>query len=318
MRRGQSRCSKQTMKAARLPQHMEKHSQARGLRVAVGEDTEPAAVAGNPHLTFRPVKPLSVPDFPKEHKRFEAQLRKRRRFLKATECRPFKIKDSAQQPARRPEADPLKDSRPGVPAQSARRPVTDPTDLQPGVPAQPGSSICPPKSGAVGPRPRPATSAPKMTQKAVAQLQATVKLKEESAKAQLARQAAEEARAKEQAERARRFREKCHLVGLLTVDDKLGLLTREKQREGRQREQQYREQLEGMRARLEERQSYLERLRPQLTKRQLALDQVKALLSAFELFVTKNPDSDFTKVFSKQEMKLVREGRFLKRQGFLK
>jgi len=160
--------------------------------------------------------------------------------------------------------------------------------------------------------------APRNTQKVIDQFglnrEAFQKAKEAEDKE---RKAAEE-KERRLAEKAARFREKMNLNNKISNTEKLELLTQQKLNERREREAAYRAQMKELNERLENREFSVAQAAPDVIKRQQMLEQIRVLLKAYDIFVGKNPGQDLGAVFSKEELKLIQEGKYLRKHGYLK
>lgn len=275
---------------------MQKHEETKIEKKVLEIQNAVEKVNNNPQLTFQPAKPKSVPNFLKEHKKFEKQLEKKKTQIKITKIAPFKIKDMENQKDVKIKEVQLSAIKENVIVQNE------------------GTINVENKLKNI----KSKDLKPKLTLKAQNQLKISENLKLEIEKNKLNEKLDKEKKEREFKEKAERFRQKFNFTSQLSNEEKWEILAKEKLKERKQREGDYQLEMQKLQERLDERDFYMERLNPELTKKQQVLEKIKTLLKAFDVFISKNPYSDVSKVFSKEELKLIKEGRFLKKNGYLK
>jgi hypothetical protein len=251
-------------------------------------------------LTFQPTKAATVPDFKLLQEKFKQNLERTKNSKLPTQPNPFDIKDMKEKPTEQV-AKFKEEEIPGNNNNNSKsvRPKTIQKENKTA-----GSKIEP--------------VVIKQTKKIlqfVEQNQQAAKIRETKEKE---KEEVLENKRKEMAIKASEFRKKYNLNDELSPEDKIHLLTQQKLDDRRQRENTYKNDLETLAKKLEERPSYMERITVVNLERKQFFEKVKTLINTHNTLSQNNPGFDARKIFSPEEIKLIEEGKLLEKQGKLK
>lgn len=311
---------------------MEKHSQVKFYKKVLIENNLIWPNHFNKELSFHPVRPTSVPDFKKEHEKFKKTLDKRKIEKPVTEIVPFKIKDMQNQKSNGNEfyknkieivdpVDNLMVKQINIPIvekynqkneiveslkdqnnkENTSEPINDPAKIEKQKQNRKTNSL-----------------KPKLTQKVLDHQKLTQKNRIESEKKSEELKLQLELKKKEQSEKAIKFREKFNFNSTLSISEKVDILVKNKLQEQKEREAQYKKQIDQISEKLENRDYFLNRIQPEVIQKKQNLDKIKALLKAHQIFVSKNSNADVTQIFTREELVLIKEGQFLEKHGLIK
>lgn len=283
-----------------MPSRQEKHANA-------PKPTPPKDSNLNSNFTFHPEKPRSVPNFKKKHEKLSKKFPK-------THFKENKPKTETKSDP--PSANPI-NSRSQDPYKIDMCAFTQLEDTD-------NNQCVPPESISTKPKKIPKVTktplpAPRFTQKAADQISLTRENFQKAKEAEAKEKSLEAEKQRRLAEKAAKFREKMNLGSQMSNSEKLELLTQKKVDECREREAAYKAQLKALDDRLESREVGLaQQPLPDVSRRQQMLSQIQVLMKTHDVFVGKNPGQDLAAVFSKEELKLIQEGKYLRKHGYLK
>lgn len=270
----------------------------------------------NENLTFQPKRPKSVPNFKKTNATFQ-DTQKTKKLTKESAPHPDKSVKPAEKVASAINAQKVAETQQKITSEASQIPVIaenqDHQSLPPQTAEKKPNSASPhaPESKICKKKPKRARSEyqpPKFTQKVVDQFNLTRQAFIEAKEKENKKLAEEEQKKRAYEERAKQFRDKMNLKNLMTNDEKLEILKQQKLQERKEREANYKLQMEAVKSKLENREFYMEKILGNTKEKQQQEERVKVLVKAFEVFRANNPEGNPAAIFSKAELQMIQEG----------